>query len=371
MGFARISLVFAAACLAVALATAAEPKPPVRLAIVGLAHDHVRGFLPALAGRSDVTLVGLVDPDASLREDIAARFHLDRSLFHADLAGLQAAARFDAIAIFSSTYDHRRIVEEYAPVAGTIMMEKPMAVSRTDAEAMAAAARKTGARLIVNYETTWYPSVHAAFALVRGGTVGAVHKVVVHDGHSGPARICTPYFLNWLTDPVLDGGGALMDFGCYGADLVTCLMDGRRPDSVLAVTQHFQPQTYPKVDDEATIILTYPQTQAILQASWNWPAGRKDMEIYGQTGQLRLPDGKSLFVRMGDAPENAAAAPALAAPGGDSISYLAAVARGETAPSGLSSAETNIIVCEILDAARESARTGCRVELGSATAPSR
>jgi scyllo-inositol 2-dehydrogenase (NADP+) len=61
---------------------------------------------------------------------------------------------------------------------------------------------------------------------------------VLHDGHRGPKEIgCPPELLQWLTDPVLNGGGALTDFGCYGADLMNWLMQGQRPTSVFAVTQ--------------------------------------------------------------------------------------------------------------------------------------
>jgi predicted dehydrogenase len=237
-------------------------------------------------------------------------------------------------------------------------------VSLADARAMADAARKGGIQVVVNYETTWYPSVHRAHELVNGQqAIGGLRKIVVRDGHSGPAPICSPFFLAWLTDPVLNGGGALMDFGCYGADLVTWLMDGKRPGSVFAVTQQLQPALYPKVDDEATIVLTYPQTQAIIQASWNWPYGRKDMDLYGESGAMRLPDGASLFVRKGNAPESREPAPALAAPYQDSLSYFAAVVRGQIKPSGLGSIEVNLIVNEILDAAKESARTGRRIDL--------
>jgi len=145
--------------------------------------------------------------------------------------------------------------------------------------------------------------------------------------------------------------------------LVTWLLDGRRPTSVFAVTRNLQPELYPKVDDDATIVLTYPQAEAILEPSWNWPHGRKDMDIYGRTGALRLPDGNSLFLRRGDAPEAPIPAPALAPPYSDALSYLAAVVRGDIRPSGLSSIEVNMVVTEILDAARKSARTGGRVDL--------
>jgi len=57
-------------------------------------------------------------------------------------------------------------------------------------------------------------------------------------------------------------------------------MQNERPQSVSAVLQQFKPDVYPNVDDEATIVLAYPCTQVIIQASWNWPINRKDIEIY-------------------------------------------------------------------------------------------
>jgi predicted dehydrogenase len=219
--------------------------------------------------------------------------------------------------------------------------------------------------VVVNYETTWYPANHAAYALIHEKhAIGDLRKIVVHDGHQGPKEIgCSAAFLEWLTDPVLNGGGALTDFGCYGADLITWLMQGQRPASVLAVTQQIKPEVYPKVDDEATIVLTYPQAQGIIQASWNWPFNRKDMEVYGRTGYVLVPDKDRLRVRTGSAAETESTAPALTSPNNDPLSYLAAVVRGDIRPAGLSSLEVNLIATEILEAARESARTGQRVTL--------
>jgi predicted dehydrogenase len=197
--------------------------------------------------------------------------------------------------------------------------------------------------------------------------IGELRKIVVHDGHQGPKEIgCSAAFLEWLTDPVLNGGGALTDFGCYGADLITWLMKGQRPTAVLAVTQHIKPQVYPKVDDEATILRSYPHCQGVIQASWNWPFNRKDMEVYGQTGYVLVPERNLLRVRTADAQEKAVTPSPLNPPREDPLSYLAAVVRGEIRPSGLSSLEVNLVVTEILDAARESARTGKRVDLREA-----
>jgi predicted dehydrogenase len=351
--------------MAIACAWAQPSPPPIRLAIMGLVHDHVGGFLPSLVGRHDVELVGIVEPDQSLWAGYAKRFNLDSSLFYTTLPALLEKTKVQAVATFTTTFDHRRVVEMCAPLGIDVMMEKPMAVNLDDARAIAAAAKKGGIQVVVNYETTWYPSNHQAYALVNEErSIGDLRKIVVHDGHKGPKAIgCSPAFLSWLTDPVLNGGGAEMDFGCYGADLITWLMRGERPTSVFAVAQNFQPEVYPKVEDESTIVLTYPRAQGIIQASWNWPHGRKDMEIYGQSGSIMVPSKDLLRVRHWDEAESDVPVSALKDPFADSISYLAAVVRGDIRPSGLSSIATNLVVNEILDAARDSARTGKRIDL--------
>jgi predicted dehydrogenase len=248
-----------------------------------------------------------------------------------------------------------------------VMMEKPLAVSLEDARAIEKAAREGKIQVLVNYETTWYGSNQAAYDLAHENAIGEIRKVVVHDGHEGPKEIGVgPEFLAWLTDPKLNGAGALFDFGCYGADLMTWLMDGRRPDSVTAVTQQIKPDIYPRVDDEATIILKYPRAQAIVQASWNWPFSRKDMEVYGQKGYAITVGRDGLRVRLPKKDEKLTAAKPLAAPYEDSVSYLRAVVLGGLTPVGPSSLETNIIVTEILDAARQSAATGKTVLLAGA-----
>jgi predicted dehydrogenase len=343
----------------------AEDETPVRLAIIGLVHGHVRGFIPKALVRSDIQVVGIVEKDPALVAAYASRYHLKTDFFHASVADLLAKADVQAVATFTSTFDHKQVVEECASRGIHVMMEKPLAVNLEHARAIQAAAKKGGIQVVVNYETTWYSSNQAAYAIVtEQNTIGELRKIVVHDGHQGPKEIgCSPEFLGWLTDPVLNGGGALMDFGCYGANLITWLMHGQRPTSVFAVTQQIKPDVYPKVDDEATIVLTYPKAQGIIQASWNWPFSRKDMEIYGQTGYVLVPRPDLLRVRQGSSTEKETVSSPLSGSQADSLSFLAAVVRGKTASSGLSSLETNMIVTEILDAARDSARTGKQIDL--------
>ena len=280
---ARLLLV--PALLAATLSFAASPEhPPLRVGIVGLVHGHVHGFL----GRRCTIRKLKSSASPNLISDCwPRRERATASLLPAftDLEDMLVKAHPQAVLVYTNTYDHRRVVEICARHGVHVMMEKPLAVSLDDALAIEKAAHAGKIHVLVNYETSWYRSNHAAYDLAHEGDLGDVRKVVIHDGHNGPKEIgVEPEFLAWLTDPKLNGGGALFDFGCYGADLMTCLMDGQRPQTVTAVTQTFKPEIYSRVDDEATIILTYPKAQAIVQASWNWPFGRKDMEVYGQTG---------------------------------------------------------------------------------------
>jgi predicted dehydrogenase len=197
-------------------------------------------------------------------------------------------------------------------------------------------------------------------------SLGGLRKLVVHDGHQGPKEIgVNAEFLEWLTDPVRNGGGALMDFGCYGANLVTWLMKGERPTSVTAVTQQLKPEVYPRVDDEATIVLTYPKAQAIIQASWNWPYNRKDMEVYGTQGYV-VADRNGIKVKPSPSKEEVQeTVPARPRPYNDPFAYLAAVVRGEitVADADLSALPNNLAVVEILEAAKQSAKEGRRITL--------
>ncbi len=350
------------------VASGQDDKPPVRIAVAGLSHDHAYGFFPQLRGRTDVELVGIVETNQALVEIYSKRLNLSSKLFFSSLDELFARTNAQAVAAFGSTFEHPAVVERCAEAGVDVMVEKPLAVNMEHARAIEAAAKRGNIQVLVNYETTWYAGNRAAYEIVRDRKeIGDIRKIVVHDGHRGPKEIgCSQYFLDWLTDPVLNGGGALNDFGCYGANLATWLMDGERPLSVTAVTQRIKPEIYPKVEDEATIVVTYPNAQAIFQASWNWPYNRKDIEIYGAKGYVLVPNANLVKLRPSEQSKEMEMKPAaIPAPEADAVSYLAAVVRKEIVPSGLSSLANNLIVVEILDAAHESARTGKRIDLPS------
>jgi len=373
--FLPIRVLFVAAGTFFLLATPrhAGAEPPIRVAIVGLVHGHVKGFLAALPGNHEATLVAVAEPQQPLAKEYAAKYHLHAELFYADLEKMLVEQHPDAVLVYTTIADHRKVIETAARHGVSSMVEKPLATTLDDALAIRAVARNSGTperpvQVLVNYETTWYASNQEVIAQVAAGKLGELRKVVVHDGHEGPKEIGVgPEWLPWLTDPAQNGAGALFDFGCYGADLMTVLMHGQSPVSVTAVAQTDKPEIYPRVDDDATVILRYPKAQAVLMPSWNWSFARKDMEIYGNAGYAITVGPNRVRVRYrGDQaePDTPLSAPPLAATQHDSLSYLAAVLHDQVQPDGdLSSLETNVVVMQILDAARRSAQTGQTVTI--------
>ncbi len=365
-------LVVAGASIA---AASARAQQPIRVAIVGLVHGHVQGFLHSLPQHPEVELVGVTDPDAALRKRYQESAHLPASLFYPTEAAMLRATHPQAILVYTSIARHRAAIEEAAPLHIAVMVEKPLATTVADALAIERLAKKYDIPVLTNYETTWYASNIAAYGMLEKGEIGDLRKLVIHDGHRGPKEIGVgPEFLAWLTDPVQNGAGALFDFGCYGVDLATWFMHGELPLTVTAVTLHIKPQIYPHVDDDSTIILTYPHAQAIIQGSWNWPFDRKDMEVYGATGYVDTIYGDNMHLRVRlphERAEHVDAIPALAAPEDNSLDYLSAVLNGKLKPEdNLTSLDTNVTVVRILDAARRSAQTGRTIWLADeVTAP--
>ncbi len=339
------------------------PEKPIRLAISGMTHGHI-SFILGRKDKKDFRLVGVYEPNTELAQQLAKQYKFDPKLIYHNLENMLEQVKPEAVVAFGSVFEHMATVEACAPRGIHVMVEKPLATTVDHAQRMAELAEKHRIHLLTDFETSWYPTTAKSFQLVNDSNyVGKIRKVVIHDGHQGPKEIgCEKEFLDWLTDPVQNGGGALIDFGCYGANLMTYLMKGEEPVSVTAVTQHFKPEIYPKVDDEATIIVSYPKAQCIIQASWNWPFGRKDMEIYGENGYLIAANNKDMRMRKGamKVEQTKEFTSKNIAVYEDPFSYFFDVIREKVKMTSYDpyALTNNVTVVRILDAARESAKSG-------------
>jgi predicted dehydrogenase len=352
--------------LLVSFSAALGAQAPVRIAIAGLVHGHVSGFLRNAKQHKDIQIVGIFDPDPALTARYGKDFGFGAEMQFQDLGAMLDKVHAEAVATFTSTAGHVEVVAIAAARHIPVMMEKPLAATVTQARAIQRVARANGIAVMVNYETTWYKSHGEIWKLMKEQSAGGeIRRMVAMDGHEGPKEIgVQPEFLSWLKDPAKNGAGALFDFGCYGANLMTWLMDNKPPISVSAITATNKPAIYGQADDEATILLQYPKAQGVIEASWNWPFSRKDFEVYGEKGYAIATGGDGLRVRLpGQKAEEVRKPADLAPEQADSLTYLAGIVRGKFQPGGLNSLDNNVIVVEILQAARDSARTGKRVTL--------
>lgn len=337
------------------------PKPialskatgPLRIGIVGMVHGHVEGLLWQASQRKDLQIVGVYEPRREVFDRLAAMYKLDPSLYHASLEGMLDAAKPEAVSVMGPVADHLAAVEACAPRRVHLLIEKPLAFDAEDARRMESLAREHGVLVLTNFETSWYASVREAQRLVQSGERAPIRRMVFRHGHKGPKEIgCSPEFLEWLTDPKANGGGAIVDFGCYGAVLATWLMEGQRPTSIVASRSTLKPAVYPRVDDDATIVLTYPGATAVIQASWAWTHDNKDMDLHTERGSIHAGKWDDLVVRDPDGKPRTVQPPSKPAWLQDEWTYLRMVVRGECQVDPLSSLEYNVIVAEILDAAR-------------------
>lgn len=337
-------------------------KKPLRVAVIGLVHTHVHWIL-GRENRGDIEIVGIAEPNHDLAVAYSKQHSYSMGIVYPTMEEMIEKTKPEAVLAFNTIYDHLKVVEYCAPRGIHVMVEKPLAVNLEHSTKMLALAKKYKIFLLTNYETTWYGSNEKAYQLVdQEKMIGDIRKIVFHTGHPGPVEIgCNPEFLEWLTDPVLNGGGALTDFGCYGANLATWFMKGEHPLTVTAIAQQMKPQLYPKVEDEATIVLTYKKAQVIIQASWNWPYSRKDMEIYGVSGYVFCKDGTNMLLRKNEkSAVESLIAPPLPNDRNDPFVYFANVIRGNIQMNtyDLSAPGNNEIMMKILEASKESVKSG-------------
>ncbi len=340
----------------------------LKIVIAGLSHDHVNRMLDKNKN-GDVIIIGIAEADQQLANKKKTDYQLPDSIFYKDIDAALKKIKPDLVMVYNAPVDHLAIIEICLPLKIPVMVEKPLCFSNTEAAKIKMLSEKYTTKVYVNYPSAWYDSFNELLQSVNEkDKIGAINKIEMHGGHRGPVEIgCSKNFVNWLTDPAKNGGGALTDFGCYGASIMTALMQGKMPVSVFAITKKQKPAVYPKVDDDATIILEYSGATGIIEASWNWPYTIMDVEAYGTKGYLYASqfNKNTEQLSLQSKSEKGNTVEEITVPQyKDEVAYLTAVIKNGAADNNkLLSLEHNIIVVKILDAARRSAKEGRKVVL--------
>jgi predicted dehydrogenase len=331
-----------------------------KMAVIGLVHSHVWGHLPTMLKGEHAKLVGIAETEPELIAAAKDRGAADIPIF-ADYKKMLDETKPDFVWAFVENNRHLEIVEACAPRKINVIFEKPLAATFVQARGIQALARKHGIRIMTNYQMVWWPSNYTAKAEADSGAIGQVWRLRGIVGHGGPGDPTgtNKYFLDWLTDPVKNGAGALMDFGCYNALWAVWYLG--RPESVFATVNHLRPTTFPKVEDNSDMILHYSNGVGLFENSWDLPRGFQDLEIFGLKGSLYVKS-KSLELRQGEESKQVDVKP-LEPERSEPIAYMASALRANKPIEGLTAIDINVQVVEIIDAAKESVRTGRAVRL--------
>ena len=349
------------ALLIAIVAPSSLAQTKTRVAIIGLDHDHVWGILHDILNEPQAELVAIAESDPELVGK--AKTQVPASVqFYSDYVRMLDEAKPEAVFITTENDRHLAILRECAKRHISVSTEKPMATNATDAREMEHLANAANIKLMVNYWNAWAPSTHELFTRVKAGEIGQVERIIVQYGHQGPKEIgVSPQFGAWLYDPAKNGGGALMDFGCYGAELSLWLKG--RPTRVYATARNLKTDQHNRVEDDATIVLDYPDATVIIQPSWDWPYGMDRTYVFGTKGSL-LATGNALYERLRSAQTSATldGDPITLAPlpheASNPVSYLVDRIGLNRPIEDPLSPRLNVQVMEILDAARKSVRTG-------------
>jgi predicted dehydrogenase len=354
-------------CMATVLTpTHIAAQAKTRLAIVGLDHDHVWGLLKIIANEPDAELVAIADPHPELVQK--AKANVPASVrFFSDYIQMLDEVKPDAVIVTTSNNRHLEILKACAKRKIHFFTEKPMAISGADAREMERLAREAGIELMVNYANAWTEPTQEALRQIEEGVIGKIQKIIVQFGHQGPREIGTSkYFADWLYDPAKNGAGALMDFGCYGADWAMTLKG--RPQRVYAVSLKLKTDQYNAVEDDATVLLEYADATAILMPSWDWPYGKGQAEIFGTKGSFLVRGDGLLFHPAQHAtglefPEGKMVTHPAPPEKRNGVAYFLFCIRNDKPIEGPVSAGINVGVNEIIDAAKESIRSNRAVAM--------
>ncbi len=336
---------------------------PLRIGVLGLSHDHVWGESDAAAKCEDMELVAAADPTPALTSRFADTY--SRPVYESAEAML-GSEQLDVAYVFGSNREGADYAVQAMERGLHVLIEKPLAARLEDANRMLGAAEKYGVHLIVNWPFTWWPQLQRALQMAEDGMLGELRGVTYRAAHCGPEELgCSEHFCNWLFDAELNGGGAMMDYCCYGAVLAAALMG--MPESVVGMAGG-QAKEFLSVEDNGIIAMKYPKGMATATASWTQVGNLTSYgtAIYGSKGTLLVEphgDGKLYWATQDDPEGSEVAVPTPKAWMANSATHLAEVLLRDVTPHLLCRAEFSRDAQEILEAGMRSAETGSSVSL--------
>lgn len=282
-----------------------------RLGVIGFAHMHVNHLIDVFADLPNVEWVACADtvpaiptlsakPSSRKANVVRAHEHTGIPKVYTNYHEMLEKEQFDIIIFCPENARHGEVGEAIANKGIHLVTEKPMSASLSDALRMVRAVKANDVKLMVNWPTTWSPAVRKMKALIDEGTIGDVWEVKWRNGPSmGPlaytkgddAFTSAEKGSEWWHQSA-PGGGALLDYCCYGACLSRWFI-GEPATSAVAIKGNMTSH-YGDAEDNAIITVRFPKALAILEGTWStWHSGVPTGPIaYGTKGTMVVDHGQ-------------------------------------------------------------------------------
>ena len=293
-----------------------------RVGVIGFAHMHVNALVDQFiaTGRADIVACADTVPATPSRTVVEGSriANMARTLSgsggprkYEDYREMLAAERLDIAILCPEISRHAEVSEAVAGHGVHMVTEKPMAGRMADARRMVAAAQAGKVALAVNWPITWRPAIRRAKALLAAGAIGDVWQFKWRNGASlGPLAHGSSHPGNTVVSGLVsdaekaaewwhqaeEGGGALLDYCCYGACLASWYLDAAALSVQGLRVNLMSPGT---ADDNAALLVRFPSAIAVLEASWTTfhigvPSGPI---IYGTHGTIVVDGAEVLIYR--------------------------------------------------------------------------
>jgi UDP-N-acetylglucosamine 3-dehydrogenase len=263
---------------------------PVRLALLGcgtIARDvHLPAF--AAAGRDLVDVTVFASRSMASAERAAGQWGSGDVTTNWQ----EAVERddVDAVDICAPNGLHRAMTVAACAAGKHVLVEKPMAVSLDDADAMIAAADAAGRVLMPAQNIRFAPACRAAGRALADGRIGELVGIRAVLGHTGPQDWAPG--ADWFFDREQSGGGALLDLGVHLFDLVRAVTG----DEIAVEGAVLKPRaSAPGIEDAAEVAFRLGRGAiGSLRASWDTtPPSGIHLTLVGTTGTIAVQAGKT------------------------------------------------------------------------------
>jgi predicted dehydrogenase len=275
--------------------SSSEGRQPKRLAIVSFAHSHVNTYAEAIKDFADARLVAAWDDDRERGQTQCAKYGL---AFEPDLDTLLKRPDVDAVFVTSPTNQHAAHAVAAAEAGKGVLLQKPMALTLADCDAIIGAVHRYGIQFSMCYQMRADPVNQKIKALLDEGAVGNV--AIVRRRHAIGALL-QPGFAqpgNWHIDPI-QNMGMFMDDASHAADWFLWMLGP--PTSVIAEIDNIVTTAAP--DDNGVAVYRFRKKElGVLLNSSTMLAAEATTEIYGDKG--------TIVQNYGDAPSSALPRPA-------------------------------------------------------------